>query len=193
MSVSFYNQHAASFVADTLNVDMSELYQRFLPLLPAGAHIIDAGCGSGRDTKFFSEQGFIVTAFDASSELAALASKYTGLQVVCTDFLRFTSPQPANAIWACASLLHVPAAELTLTLAHLAKQLVAGGLFYCSFKLGAADNERAGRQFTNMDLARLNTFLPETGLIIRTVWCSNDARPDRQAEQWFNVILEKAR
>lgn len=192
MSVSYYNQNAANFVADTISVDMADVYQRFLPLLPAGAYIIDAGCGSGRDAKFFHEQGFQVTAFDASEQLVKAARAYTGLPVICTDFLGFNSNEPVNAIWACASLLHVPASELTLTLAHLAKQLQSAGLFYCSFKLGNTDTERAGRTFTNMDQARFNQHLRGTGLAIRTLWCSQDARPDRQTEQWFNVILQKA-
>ena len=41
--------------------------------LPAGARILDAGCGSGRDAKAFAALGHRVTAFDASPELAALA------------------------------------------------------------------------------------------------------------------------
>ena len=70
MSVDYYNQHAQQFIVDTLEVDMAPLYTRFLPLLPEGAHILDAGCGSGRDAAHFLAQGFRVSAMDASEVLA---------------------------------------------------------------------------------------------------------------------------
>ena len=40
-----------------------------MKLLAPKAHILDFGCGSGRDTKYFLEQGFQVTAIDGSAEL----------------------------------------------------------------------------------------------------------------------------
>jgi len=41
-SVAYYNEHAQSFLDETLHVDMSALYDAFLPHLPANAHILDA-------------------------------------------------------------------------------------------------------------------------------------------------------
>ncbi|WP_338040958.1 hypothetical protein [Marinomonas algicola] len=66
----YYNMYAEDFAENTLSVDMSALYQCFLPLIPLQGHILDAGCGSGRDAKYFQSLGYEVSAFDASSELA---------------------------------------------------------------------------------------------------------------------------
>ena len=77
-TVAYYNDHAASFFADTVNVDMAELQARFLANVPAGGLVLDAGCGSGRDSRAFMVQGFRVRAFDASAELAQLASDLIG-------------------------------------------------------------------------------------------------------------------
>ncbi|NJN00325.1 MAG: methyltransferase domain-containing protein [Aquincola sp.] len=68
-------------------VDMTPIHQRFLARLESGAHILDAGCGSGRDAKAFAEAGFRVTAFDASAELARLASTYCGFEVAVRRFV----------------------------------------------------------------------------------------------------------
>jgi ubiquinone/menaquinone biosynthesis C-methylase UbiE len=36
-------------------LNLTPLYARFLEQLPAGGSILDAGCGSGRDTRAFLE------------------------------------------------------------------------------------------------------------------------------------------
>lgn len=75
-TLTYYNQNAKAFSDSTLNVDMSALYAEFLPHVAQHGSILDAGCGSARDAAFFKTQGFTVSAFDASPELAELASSY---------------------------------------------------------------------------------------------------------------------
>jgi ubiquinone/menaquinone biosynthesis C-methylase UbiE len=77
-TIDFYNQNAASYAAETLHADMHASRQRFLAHLSAGASVLDAGCGSGRDALAFKEAGFAVAAFDASEEMCwvnAIAGK----------------------------------------------------------------------------------------------------------------------
>jgi 2-polyprenyl-3-methyl-5-hydroxy-6-metoxy-1,4-benzoquinol methylase len=108
----YYQQHADTFFDDTVEVDMTPLYGRFLPLLADGAAILDAGCGSGRDALAFAMLGYSVTAFDASPALVALAENHSGRAVHCLRFQDITWQAQFDGIWACASLLHVPTAEL---------------------------------------------------------------------------------
>lgn len=191
-SISFYNDNADEFVSNTISVDMTSLYQKFLPLLPANAHILDAGCGSGRDSKHFINNGFSVTAMDASKALAESASALIDQHVHECLFQDFQSEKQFDAIWACASLLHVPSRELPDLFSHLASQLKPKGLFYCSFKYGNDDVERGGRYFTNADEVRLNTFIVDSGLTVKENWLTGDLRPGRESEQWINVIMKKA-
>ncbi|WP_243637409.1 methyltransferase domain-containing protein [Parashewanella curva] len=68
---------------------------------------------------------------------AEIAKAHTQLAVFHSTFLSFeVQKQSYDAIWACASLLHVPQVELNKTFHHLAQFLNVGGVFYCSFKLG---------------------------------------------------------
>ena len=60
ITLSYYNTHAQDFVQGTVGVDFHITQDRFLAQLPAGAKILDFGCGSGRDTKYFLERGFAV-------------------------------------------------------------------------------------------------------------------------------------
>ena len=48
-SVIFYNENADDFFERTAGVDVTSLYETFLPRLMPGARVLDAGCGSGRD------------------------------------------------------------------------------------------------------------------------------------------------
>ena len=79
-TIDYYNQNADSFVQGTVSVDFKETQDKFLQLL-TGKTILDFGCGSGRDTKYFLESGFDVTAIDGSEELCKSASVYTGIHV----------------------------------------------------------------------------------------------------------------
>ena len=51
-TIQYYDQNAADFVENTRNVDFHVMQDEFIEGLPAGAKILDLGCGSGRDTKF---------------------------------------------------------------------------------------------------------------------------------------------
>lgn len=194
MTNNFYNENAIGFFNNTVNADLSSIYQQFLPLLITNAHILDAGCGSGRDTYFFMKQGFKVTAFDASEELVLKAREYTRGDVTLNTFERFRCKSPNflfDAIWACASLLHVPSNKISISFSNLSAQLKKGGIFYCSFKLGNNDTIKNGRNFTNADEERLSTFIKNTELVIDKTWITDDVRPDRHDEKWLNAILIK--
>lgn len=80
-TLKYYNQNANQFVQGTFAVDFKQTQDRFLINLPAGAYILDFGCGSGRDTKYFLEKGFQVDAIDGSEELCKIACDYTGIKV----------------------------------------------------------------------------------------------------------------
>ena len=80
-TIDYYNRNYDTFVESTRDVDFSEIQNTFMDMLPNKAEILDFGCGSGRDTKCFLDQGYQVEAIDGSVELCRLASEYTGIEV----------------------------------------------------------------------------------------------------------------
>ena len=64
ITLNYYNSNAAVFSETTKNVDFSEVQQIFTKHLSPDASILDFGCGSGRDTKYFLNNGYHVTATD---------------------------------------------------------------------------------------------------------------------------------
>jgi 2-polyprenyl-3-methyl-5-hydroxy-6-metoxy-1,4-benzoquinol methylase len=192
MTIQFYQDNADDFFECTVNVDMSNIYQHFTKDLNTNALILDAGCGSGRDTKAFLDMGYNVEAFVASSELVSRASEYTGIEVKHSLFNGVDSIKRYDAIWCCASLLHVPELELPLTLNKLAKALKPGGTWYVSFKYGDTQREKDGRSFTDINEHILSELISNISNIeISSTWVTEDNRPDRD-EKWLNAILAKS-
>lgn len=62
-TLAFYEGNAKQYYDDTVNTNMTVLYTPFLTYMPTYASILDAGCGSGRDTLYFASRGYQVTAF----------------------------------------------------------------------------------------------------------------------------------
>jgi SAM-dependent methyltransferase len=157
-TIAYYDEHADEFYADTVGAEMGGFYDAFLPLLPVGGRILDAGCGSGRDSRAFLERGYAVTAFDASAALGSRAARLLSRPVLQLTFQEMAFAEEFDGVWACASLLHVPRAELDGVLARLARALVPGGAAFLSFKYGDGEGERDGAGSTAMTRARSGRY-----------------------------------
>jgi len=190
-SVAFYNAHAQQFIDETLHVDMSALYDAFLPHLPENAHILDAGCGSGRDCREFLAYGYRVTAFDASEKWADLASKAISHPVAVRTFNQVSEFHAYDGVWACASVLHLPPQQIPQVLAQLWQALKPGGVLYVSFKRGEEQYEHKGRHFTDATEEQLESWASALQLLEKiTTWQTADRRPGRD-EYWVNGVFHK--
>lgn len=190
-TLNYYNQHAQTFSDSTLNVDMSALYAEFLPLIPKHGHILDAGCGSARDAMYFKQQGFTVSAFDASENIAKLASNYLQQTVQVKAFQQLNCTNMYDGIWCCASLLHVPKVELPQVFLKLQNALKPNGVLYVSFKYGTQERVNNGREFTDLNEDGLTALITQhTELKILKQWQTVDQRPERESEVWLNALIK---
>lgn len=192
-TVAYYDAHAVDFCRRTQHVDMSALYAPFLSLLPPGARVLDAGCGSGRDSAALLALGCDVVSVDASAEMVAATTALTGRAARLLRFDEIEFRQEFDGIWACASLLHVPRADLPGVLARLRQALRPHGVIYASFRHGAGEHLRDGRLFTDLDEPALRGIVASVpGLVVRGVWVTDDTREDRAGVRWLNALLEDA-
>ncbi|MFA5447587.1 MAG: class I SAM-dependent methyltransferase [Sphaerochaeta sp.] len=190
--MNYYDKHADAYVTDTLSVNMAEQYDLFLPHLPKGASILDAGCGSGRDSKAFLNLGYTVQAFDSSLEMVRVANQVTGLAVRHLCFQEMDWDQEFDGIWASASLLHVRREELIAVFSLLHRALKPNGVLYASFKERRDDFIKGERLFTCFTADTFSSFLEKLDLFhIISLSQSEDLRPDRKGEGWLNIVMRK--
>lgn len=193
-TLSYYNQNADAFIEGTRKADMSSQYCVFLKYLLPGCKILDLGCGSGRDSVWFSSLGYEVTAVDGSAELCKRIEANYGIHARCIKFEELSFESEFDAIWACASLLHVKKADMLNVLEKVSAALKPGGVLYASFKYGSEERVSNGRFFNDYTENDLDALLiQENQLSLLEYWITEDVRPDRSGERWLNFIAKKHR
>lgn len=191
-TLSYYNKNAHDFVEKTKDVSFSKVQDEFLSYMSANSLILDFGCGSGRDTKYFLEKGYKVDAIDGSAELCRLASEYTGIKVKRRLFSELSADSLYDGIWACSSILHLSKEELRVVLHKMMKATKDNGYIYTSFKYGEFEGYRNERYFTDFTEDSFETFIKDVpGLKMIEYWISEDVCPGRGEEKWLNLILQK--
>ncbi len=201
-TMEYYNKaKTQEFIERTLKADVSKSRDRFIDYVLKNSrkevpskdlNILDAGCGSGRDTKVFLEKGFSVAAFDASNALCIAASEYTGIEVECSTFMEIDYENEFDGIWASASLLHVEKEKLIDTVTHLKKALKKNGIFYASFKKGDFSGIREGRFFQDATKEYLKELFGEKcEMEILELYEDESLLSNGSIQEWVNVIAKK--
>ena len=191
-TIEYYNENVSKFVNDTQDVVFCATQDLFLSYLNEGDSILDLGCGSGRDTKYFLSKGYKVDATDGSEEICKVASDYTGINVKCLLFNELDEIDKYDGIWACASILHLDRDDLIDVFHRIARSLKDNGILYTSFKYSEFEGMRNGRYFTDFTIESFNEFqtnIPE--FIIEKKWITRDVRAGREDEKWLNLIMRK--
>ena len=191
-TINYYDINAKEFVEGTLNVDFKATQDKFINKLPAKGYILDFGCGSGRDTKYFLDKDFNVDAIDGSIELCKIASEYTKIKVNHMYFNELSIVNKYDGIWACSSILHLSLDDLVDVFKRMSKALKDEGIIYTSFKYGDFSGERNGRFFTDMTEDSFAKLIANVeNLKVEEQWITADVRPQRGNEKWLNLILRK--
>ncbi len=192
-SIGYYNKNSKDFFDRTINADLQEIYQMFLKYLPDGGRILDAGCGVGRDSKFFISKGYDAIPFDGSVEMAGMASNILGRQALHLLFQDITFLHEFHAVWANASLLHISYEDLRGVIQKFHKSLLPSGVLYASFKYGISMRQVEDRFFFDMNEETIEPYL--RGLFHPLeIWKSTDTRskiapsPDKS---WLNFIARR--
>lgn len=191
-TINYYNSNAQSFTMSTQTVDFEATQNLFIQKLPTASTILDFGCGSGRDTKYFLSHGYIVDAIDGSEAMCKIAAEYTGIPVKHMLFQQLDEQEKYDGIWACSSILHLPLQDLESVLHKMSRALKPAGIIYTSFKYGTFEGERNGRYFTDMTEETFAALIQKIDtLVIEEQWITSDVRPGRGDEKWLNLILRK--
>ena len=190
-TVDYYNKNAQEYSKRTCNIDMSKLYIIFERYLQVGDSVLDLGCGSGRDSRYFKEKGYRVTAVDASINMCEIVREIEGIDVINEEFDKLDLEQNYDGIWACASLLHIKKDEIETLLQMLFEHLCQGGVMYASWKYGHGEQFEGERFYSYLDENELGKIVKGiTGIVKYNIWLSEEFRDDKTIS-WINIIIEK--
>jgi SAM-dependent methyltransferase len=191
-TLAYYEQNAKKYIAETVDLDMSETRSKISIFLPYQARILDLGCGSGRDSLAFKKQKYILTPVDGCSEIAGLTTRYLQQFVLCQPFSKLKFPaERFDLIWANASLLHLRWRDLVAFMKRSTVWIKPGSYYYVSFKYGDFEGERDGRYYTDLNEERLNKLLKRVKTLrILDSWTTYGGRQNARTK-WMNALLKK--
>ncbi len=168
-TVQHYNERAAEFWQGTRDHDVTQNIGALLRHVRGAPpfHILDFGCGPGRDLATFRALGHTPTGLEGSPALAALARQHGDCTVWEQDFLKLNLPREVfDGIFANASLFHVPSQALPRVLTELQATLKPEGVLFASNPRG--DNEEGwnrGRYGAYHDLQSWRAFLEAANFV----------------------------
>ncbi len=163
-TLAVYDAKAAEYAGLTINQADHDSLRAFIKELPAGAHVLDVGCGPGHFAAEMVAQGCSVDAFDGSAEMVALAVQQPGVNAYHAYFDELDVESAYDGVWASFSLLHSPREDLPAHLSRIKRALKSQGVFHIGMKLGdSAARDSIGRQYTYVTEGELMQLLADAG------------------------------
>lgn len=191
MTTDIYQQNPRQYFDSTVNIDPTSFLSPLAALLPPGAHILDIGCGSGRDLKWFQDRGHHATGLERSHGLATLAREHSGCNVIPGDFETFDfSAIQVDAMVLVGALVHVARERLRPVLKRILQGLVPGGHMLLTLKQGAGVREHAdGRVFTLWEDGEVRGVFDGLGVQVEDFRVQRSGV--REEDVWLGYVVSK--
>jgi SAM-dependent methyltransferase len=163
-TIAVYDAKADDYAQAFSDAAGSKALRRFMDQLPAGASVLDLGCGPGAHAAALHANGFQVTAMDASAAMVEKARAHKGVTVRQAGFADLNEQAAYDGVWANFSLLHSARADFPGHLLRIATALKPGGIFHIGMKTGEGEHRDAlGRFYTYYSLDELRSHLTAVG------------------------------
>lgn len=192
-AVQFYESGAPSYVAACKGRAPAPSAVWLAHQLSPGDLVVDAGCGTGVESAYFSSKGFQVYAYDASAAMVSEAQTVINARCPAVHqhgHAELNLAQPAQAILACASLLFLAPVDLAAALRNLGDNLAPGGLLVALFKAGTEVRDAGdGRTFHDKLPADLGELASQAGLSPVTAFEERDQAG--RAQNWTVFVMER--
>lgn len=192
-TLKYYDDNIESYKEQWLN-DFTKNYNFeipdiFLSYLSENSHILDLGCGTGRDSKYFINKSYQVTSIDGSYEMCKVAENLLKKEVEQINFLDIDYKEQFDGVFACASLLHLDNEDLIIVLKKISSALKQNGILYACFKYGDFTRIDKGRFYNDMNEEKFLDLIKNVeNLKIIKSWISEQYKSDTK---FLNYIIKK--
>jgi ubiquinone/menaquinone biosynthesis C-methylase UbiE len=164
-----------------------------------GKKVIDLGCGAGRDTAVFVENGFDYTGIDASDGMLKVArerapkGKFQKMDFTKTIF----RDREFDGFWAAASFLHIPKKNVAGVLQEAKRIIKNGGVGFISVKekngmdegmIGENKYGGIGRYFSFYTQDEFKNLLEQNGFSV--VKMSTHTEDDERKTNWLCYFVK---
>ena len=190
-TIAFYEANAPRY---TLSFDQapSRHLDGFLDLLPAGARVLELGCGGGRDSARIAERGFDLDATDGVPAMVRKANERFDVGARTMRFDELRAEREYDAIWAHACLLHSARAELPGVLTSIRRALKPGGLHYASYKLGDGEGRcLLGRLHNFPDREWIENSYRDAGFAVQRTEVYRGKGADGTERDWIALTVAR--
>jgi SAM-dependent methyltransferase len=195
ITIAEYQATADSFREGTWDHDVSQNRSALVAAMPRNpGRILDFGCGPGRDMAAFQAEGHEVVGLDATPAFVKMAQDFG--EVWQQNFLNLDLPaEYFDGVFANASLLHVPQAEMLRVLQDLCQTLVPGGALAMSLARGAGEgfvDRLIGQRYTSYwEYEAIAPLLEQAGFTIDHHYYRPPGLPQAM-QSWVAIVAKRS-
>ncbi len=192
-TLGHYESNAVAFREQTIDHDVSQNIRALLGSIEGTApfKILDLGCGPGRDLNTFRDLGHEPTGLDGCASFVEMARAFSGVDVWHQDFLSLALPSDYfDAIFANASLFHIPSLALPRVLGELRHALKIRGVLFCSNPRGNAEGWQGERYACHFELDRWHSLFRMAGFELVHHFYRPEGLP-RQQQPWLAMVYRR--
>lgn len=167
---------------------------KFISLLP-GKKILDAGCGTGRDMQYFTDEGMEAVGIDLSRGMLEEAMNRVPAGIfIQMDFSKTKFKEASfDGIWSMASLSDIPREQAKKVLKEFSRILKKSGIVYTAVKRGQGEEVVRKRKYNDMPRAyvyyekiELEDLFQELGFqIVHSIISEDDG------QEWVEIFARK--
>ncbi|CAK1971852.1 Methyltransferase family protein [Vibrio crassostreae] len=195
-NVSYYNENAVQLAKQYDSLEFENVHRVWSMYWPYGdASVLDIGAGSGRDSRWFVEQGCSVVAVEPASELCQLGRLNSSTHVqwlddalpalsIARELCSHYDLILLSAVW-----MHLNSAVRKESIAVLSELLSENGKLVITLRHGGFND---GRSAYSVSVEQLERLSEAVGLTVCHVAEDTDSLK-RKEISWQTVVLEHAR
>lgn len=178
-----------------IDSEYKDLLDTFIELIPPSEKpLIDVGCGTGRDTSYFTSHSYDCISLDISNE--QLQYVQNNLKIQADMFHIPIQPESVIGIWIPNSIFFLPLDQMFSTLLKLKSCLDTKGIMCIGFKIGQIiERKEMNRYGLNTPYTQLTTDYAKellTNLQMKTL-CTNTNTSSDGSVTFYNQILQKTK
>lgn len=172
--------------------ERKKTYDRFTDHLRKGSHILDLGCGYGYDSKYFIEQGYLVTPVDESHSRCEEAQAYIGIPVIEASFDAYQPDNFFDAVWTVNALVHIHREELVHVINQVTQTLKPHGVFFLAVPYGDFEEYKEGQLYSYLNEDWLeDAEMHLNGLRVEECYIEEAHDEEGELKVWLSVLMTK--